>query len=130
MTNMLKKYDKHINKKMEGEGTIPSGVQSGDTDNELLVMTPLKEHPEIKGLYRAIDPVTKWRGWVEYEPPKPEPKPEPKIDPKEAKKHEFNLLTTEYRQKKGLVDLGLFTDEELGLGAMKVQIKSLYDEIK
>jgi hypothetical protein len=51
------------------QASIPSGVESGDSKNELLIVEPFVRHPQIPGLYRAVDPETGWRGWVEYQEP-------------------------------------------------------------
>lgn len=113
---------KEIQKSNKLKGTIGSGFKSGDTDNELMIAEPLQEHPEIKGLYRAFDPETGWRGWIDFTPP-PQPAPQPEPKPED----EYIRKINEYRFKKGLVDLELFTEAELNLPTLKAEIKALYN---
>jgi len=122
---MLKKYETHTTKTLKLKGTIPSGVKSGDTDKELMVVEPLIEHPEIKGLYRAVDPDTGWKGWVEYTPEETSTTP----TPLENKQRQLSDLMDQIKQKQELVDLGILTATEANLSSLKTQAKTLYNEI-
>ena len=65
----LKSYNavhKKIDKENKTVGTIPSGFKSPDSDSEMMIVEPIKRHPEIRGMVRAIDKKTKWLGWVPY----------------------------------------------------------------
>ena len=74
---MLKKYqDQSLHTTQEDE-YIPSGIQSPNTEAEMMIVLPLQEHPELKGLYKAIDPTDGWTGWVEYQRPVLEAPEEP-----------------------------------------------------
>ena len=126
MINMeLKKYEEHTTKTGNLTGTIKSGVKSGNSDVEMMIVEPLIKHPEIEGIYRAVDPDTGWKGWVEYKPPVEEVE----VAPKEEKINQLNDLRREFRQKKELVDEGNFSATELGLPALRNEIKTLYLEI-
>lgn len=122
----LKEYESHTDKSVKGGGTISSGVKSGDSENELKVIEPLIQHSEIEGLYRAIDPITGWKGWVEYTPPAPEPDPEP--EPIESAKTIWRRKVKEYENKQYYVNLGLFTEQEMDLANLKADIISTYDK--
>ncbi len=126
---MLKKYETHTTKSLNLSGTIKSGVKSGDSENELMMIEPLIKHPEIEGLYRAIDLKTKWKGWVEYEPEQKPPisKVEPSVikdDPVDT----YHQMLDEYKRKKQLVDLGIFEESKLGLSALRDKIKANFKE--
>jgi len=123
---MAKKYDKHTKKSNKLKGKIKSGVQSGDSKAELIIAEPLQEHPEISGLYRAFDPDTGWKGWVEYSLPPTSPKAK---TPKELKREKYTELLGEYAEKKHLVDQGIFAESELEMATIKAQIKVLYNEL-
>lgn len=122
---ILKKYDS-TEKKSKLEGTIPSGWESGDTKNEMMIVEPLIAHPEIAGLYRAIDPETGWRGWVEYTPPLPDPTQTPG---EISKEREFEILENKIAKAKRLVDLGILTSEEADLATLQAQAKTLWQEL-
>lgn len=123
----LKDYQQQDSHKPVVQNTVKSGVKSPNSDREMLVILPLERHPQISTLYKAIDPGTKdekpWFGWVEYTPPTPEKEPDPQP---ESEKDKFRRLCTQYRERKYLLDLGLFTEEELGMPELAAEIKQLY----
>lgn len=108
----LKDYDKQTAKKTL-KGTIPSGIKSGDSEAEMMVVEPLIKHPEIAGLYRAVDPDTGWKGWVEYAPPTPPSSIPPELTPEQIKRGEYQDKLSELRKKKQLVDLGVIQDSSI-----------------
>lgn len=122
---ILKKYDS-TQKKKTLEGKIPSGWESGDSKAEMLVVEPLIQHPEIPGLYRAVDPTTGWKGWVEYTPPAVQP---PAPDPLLETKRNFEILTNKISEAKRLVDLGVLTETEAGLANLQAQAKLLWQDL-
>ena len=117
-------YHKQNGSNKSVTGTIPSGVQSGDTTAELLIKDPLEQHPQIKGMYRAYDPNTKWLGWAKYTPPTPASTPPVTPTPEEI----YHTELAELVDKQKLVDLGVFTELELDLATLRASIKSKYDE--
>lgn len=123
----LKRYET-VNKKPVLE-TIPSGVKSRDSENELVIPRPIKWHPEIKGHARALDPETGWRGWVPYtEPqpkvqPKPKPKPKPKPNRDQIKQRDWRRKRAFLREMLDLVELGVFTEEEAGIADLREDVK-------
>lgn len=125
---ILKKYNS-TQKKKTLEGTIPSGWESGDSKAEMLIIEPLIQHPEIPGLYRAVDPTTGWKGWVEYTPPVVQPPieiPNPIVQKIADYRKKLSLL----KEKKQLVDLGVLTKEEAGIDILVGEIKVLYEQVK
>jgi len=108
---ILKKYNTTTkNKKLEGK--LASGWESGDSKAEMMVVEPLMEHPEIPGLYRAVDPITGWKGWVEYTPPVIVP-PVIEPTPEEIKEKNYETKLHELRKKVDFVKLGILQDSEL-----------------
>lgn len=68
----LKNYEEQFTETVEFK-TIKSGVASpetkeGEAKREMEILTPIEHHPQLKGFVKAIDPETKWIGWVKYEP--------------------------------------------------------------
>ena len=114
---MLKKYTT-TDKTAKLVGTIPSGFKSGDSDAEMLIVEPLVEHPEIKGLYRAVDSETNWMGWVEYTLPPKEPAPAAIVTDRDTYEEKLGELSN----KKILVDLGVIPDSDLEILRQEVRV--------
>lgn len=112
------------------KGAIPSGFKSGDSLNELMVVEPLMKHPEIAGLYRAIDPETGWKGWVEYTPPSPPvvtpPDPAPPT-PEQVKREELGDKMRELKKRKSYVDLGLIDAKDIA--PLQAEVKQILVEL-
>lgn len=123
---VLKDYSKHTTKSFVFSGSIPSGVKSGDSSNELMIVEPLKQHPEIHGLYRAIDPITGWMGWVEYEPEKVVKPPIARTQ-EEIKKQEYVEMFRELQKKKEQLEFELITKTQYD--SFKEQVKTLGIEV-
>lgn len=102
------------------KGTIKSGFQSGDSEAELVIAEPLIKHPELN-LYRAVDPDTGWKGWVEYTPPVVPVKPPKELTEQELKQQMYGDKRSELRQAKIDLDLGIITQTEYDV---------LLDEVK
>lgn len=103
------------------EGYIQTDVQSGDSEANLQIIFPLERHPEKPILKRAVDPNTGWKGWVEYE--------EPVIEkPVDLPKQDFKTTLSLYAKKVELVNLKLFTEEELGIPALRDDLRSSFNE--
>ena len=133
----LQKYEtnhKNITTDLKSKGTIASGVKSGDKDkagveNELMVVTPLIQHPELGELYRAVDPVTGWKGWVKYTPIAVEPTPKIPPTPEEIKRKEYTDLLSILSEKVHLVTQGVYDETENGLAATRAEVKTLYEAL-
>lgn len=108
------------------KGSIPSGFKSGDSANELMVVEPLIKHPEVDGLYRAVDPQTGWKGWVEYTPPAPVVMP-PVITPEQEKHNQYSEKLEQLKMKSGLVSLGVIQDSDLML--LRQEVKNLATQL-
>lgn len=109
---MLKNYNTHTTKGMKLIGTIKSGVKSGDSNAEMMIVEPLIQHPEIKGLYRAVDPDTGWKGWVEYTPPAPTPTPTAPPTPADQAREDYESKLRNLMTMKEELDLGVITQAE------------------
>lgn len=104
--------------------TIPSGVKSPDSTSEMMIVKPIVKHPELEGLVKAIDPITKWEGWVKYEEPIViTPAAEPTQE--ETDKLNIEYLLDKLRLKAELVNLGVVTEEETDIKSLRTQIKAL-----
>ena len=129
----LIKYDKQDQKKKDAPTDyIPSGIQSGDSDAEMMILVPIKSHPELVDVVRAIDPDTGWKGWVEYkkpvEPtPEPTPKPEPTQGDRDSK--ELGKLTREIEEANELVSLGILDENDPSITTKKARARTLYDSL-
>jgi len=125
---MALKLLKDITKTSRLQGTIPSGFKSDDSKGnvELIIAEPLIKHPEIDGLYRAFDPETGWKTWVEYTPPVVAP---PAPDPDLVKKRDFEVLTNKIAEAKRLIDLGVLTEVEANLSNLQAQAKVLWQDL-
>lgn len=102
---------------------IKSGFKSGDTDAELSIIEPLVEHPEIPGMYRAIDTTSGWKGWVEYSPV---------IEPvnpgsEETKRKEFAQKFRNLKKTKEYLEMDLISQEDYD--AAKAGVVALGKEV-
>ena len=117
--------------KLDGKlkGTIPSGFKSDNSKGnvELIIAEPLIKHPEIDGLYRAFDPETGWKTWVEYTPPVVVPEPIPEPTPEEVKMGLFQDKLRELQNKKRFVDLGILKIEDIQI--LQNEVKQLGIEL-
>lgn len=109
------------------QGTINSGVKSGDSENELMILEPLQKHPEIEGLYRAMDNETGWMGWTKYSPPVVPVEPAPEPVPTDQEK--FNNALGKFRTLKEMVDAGVLTATEAKLDEKRTALKTLYNSL-
>lgn len=134
MSKKLIEYQEQEKHKPNDQKTVPSGVKSPNSEREMLVVLPLVEHPQIKGLFKAIDPGTKsekpWIGWVEYTPETSQ-KPEPTKAEKEKKSKQmtYEIKLASLIEKKQLVDLGVITEIEAGLDILRGEIKQLASDL-
>lgn len=108
-------------------GSVPSGFKSGDSSNELMIVEPLIKHPEISGLYRAVDPETGWKGWVEYSPPTATQPQIPQPTEQEIKRNVFQDKLEELQKKKRYVDLGILKSEDIL--TLQQEVKQLATEL-
>ena len=108
------------------KGTIPSGFKSDDSkvSTELIIAEPLIKHPEINGLYRAFDPKTGWKTWVEYVEPAVEPEPVPEPTPL-GDDDKYQIKLELLRRKIELIEKGVVTEQEANIGTLKSEIKTL-----
>ena len=117
---MLKKYKESqvVNSTTKYE---KSGVESPKTKGEeLLILVPYRTNE--RGEYRCIDKTANWKGWVIYNPDPVEVPAQPANTPRKN----YVDAVQEFKNKKQLVDLGVFTAEELDLEALKQSIRSKY----
>lgn len=132
---MLKKYHKtkaevKTQETEEMSKYLPSGVESPDSkvSTEMLVVVPFVRNE--RGEYRAIDPKTKWRGWVDFTPPTPQPEPTPEPEPapeptpEEAAKAEFKKGFTELRRYEVGIDKGIIEPDNAEYLALKAKLKT------
>jgi len=120
---------KDITKTAKLKGTIPSGFKSDDSSGnvELIIAEPLIKHPEINGLYRAFDPETGWKTWVEYIPPVIVPEPTPEPTPEQIKRTAYEVKYSELQKKKEFVELGLLVDSDIN--SLRNEVKLLAQEL-
>lgn len=125
----MKDFNEYKNKE-KFAGTVKSGVKSGDGNRELLIAEPLKRHPQLKDTYLAYDPMTNWKGWVEYVPPVPEvapgPKPKPKPTPEEEAFNEYMQKLHDYRAINKFVQDGIIEDTDTEYVALRQYLKDNY----
>lgn len=133
MSKTLIDYQKQEKHKPADAQTVPSGVKSPNSEREMRVIIPLVQHPEIKGLYKAIDPGTKtekpWTGWVEYTPPTIEPDEKPKPTALQLKQELYAKNLNLLKKRFELIDLGVITKEEANLPTLQAETKSLAVEL-
>jgi len=125
---ILKKYDS-TQKKSKLEGKIASGWESGDSKAEMLVVEPLIQHPEIAGLYRAVDPTTGWKGWVEYTPPvvvPPTPPAPTPPTPEELARAEYGQKYAKLVQFQKGINLGIVEVTNPEYVALKDELKTKF----
>lgn len=122
----LKEYKNQKHGKLDMTNFIPSGVESGDSKSELLIIVPLIKHPELKDTYRAIDPDTGWLGWVDYVPSITNTtKPTTQQTQQQKDRTEYEDKLSILKKKKDLLDLGVITDHEANLEQLRKDIKAL-----
>ena len=125
MTKMaLKKYGK--DQKTEINATIKSGVESGDSGKELMIVEPIEKHPEMPVLVRAVDPITKWKGWVKYTPSEPDPEPDPEPTQKEIEAKEFAGKLHKLDGYMVGVEMGIINENDSRIITLRDELKTKF----
>ncbi len=108
---------------------VPSGVQSDNSDAEMMVIKPYESHPEMPELYRAVDlkdPKKPWYGWVKFTPPVPKPVPPPpptRPTPEERARKAYAEKVETMRQYLRAVEMGTLSSDDARIVALKQELK-------